>query len=215
MRSGREREPRLDPVRWRAPGRAALLRGGLAGVLLLAAAGVLYARDPVACAGQPPPAPAASPAPIAPPASGAPGSAAPGPSTRPDGGAPRTGGTGPQSGNAASRAGSAAPQADGGVPRSGRPAVPAGLVGVPLRLAEPAALLLVRPGDRVDLLVVRAAGGTPRPLAAGAAVLGVVGDTAPDAVPGSAALFVALTRRQADQAVGAPQDARFAVLVRP
>src|SRR5688500_3802884 len=47
------------------------------------------------------------------------------------------------------------------VDASGRLAVPPGAVGVPVRLAEPAVLALVHPGDRVDLLA--GGGGTPGP----------------------------------------------------
>ena len=46
--------------------------------------------------------------------------------------------------------------------------------GVPIRLAEPTALTLVRPGDKVDLLGVDESGGT-HAVAAAALVLGVTG----------------------------------------
>ncbi|MCZ7425904.1 flagellar biosynthesis protein FlgA [Micromonospora sp. WMMA1949] len=98
-------------------------------------------------------------------------------------------------------------------PSGGIPALPAGAVGVPIRLAEPAALAVLRPGARVDLLVVPA-GGTPDPtlLAPRALVLDVVGATG--AVDGSSALYLALPPEQARRAVGLPEGSRFAVVVR-
>ncbi|MFI5833901.1 flagellar biosynthesis protein FlgA [Micromonospora sp. NPDC051300] len=95
----------------------------------------------------------------------------------------------------------------------GTPELPAGTVGVPIRLAEPAALAVLRPGARVDLLVVPA-GGSPDPslLAPRALVLDVVGATG--AVDGSSALYLALPPEQARRAVGLPEGSRFAVVVR-
>ncbi|WP_431935683.1 flagellar biosynthesis protein FlgA [Micromonospora sp. RP3T] len=122
------------------------------------------------------------------------------------------------SGSAAS--GSAASESSAGTgitasaaPSSGPPPLPAGSVGVPIRLAEPAALAVLRPGARVDLLVVPA-GGSPDPtlLAPRALVLDVVG--AGGAVDGSSALYLALPPEQARRAVGLPEGSRFAVVVR-
>lgn len=98
-------------------------------------------------------------------------------------------------------------------PSGGIRALPAGAVGVPIRLAEPAALAVLRPGARVDLLVVPA-GGSPDPtlLAPRALVLDVVGVTG--AVDGSSALYLALPPEQARRAVGLPEGSRFAVVVR-
>ncbi|MGC4886846.1 flagellar biosynthesis protein FlgA [Micromonospora sp. DT227] len=99
------------------------------------------------------------------------------------------------------------------VPSAGPPPLPDGSVGVPIRLAEPAALAVLRPGARVDLLVVPA-GGSPDPtlLAPRALVLDVVG--AGGAVDGSSALYLALPPEQARRAVGLPEGSRFAVVVR-
>ncbi|WP_247657178.1 hypothetical protein [Micromonospora sp. U56] len=86
-------------------------------------------------------------------------------------------------------------------------------MGVPVRLAEPAALAVLRPGARVDLLVVPA-GRTPVEaalVASGALVLDVVGG---DAADGSSALYLALRPDQAQRAVGQPEGSRFAVVVR-
>ncbi|GAB3066097.1 flagellar biosynthesis protein FlgA [Micromonospora schwarzwaldensis] len=96
---------------------------------------------------------------------------------------------------------------------SGAPPLPDGAVGVPIRLAEPAALAVLHPGARVDLLVVPA-GGSPDPtlLAPRALVLDVVG--AGGAVDGSSALYLALPPEQARRAVGLPEGSRFAVVVR-
>ena len=91
--------------------------------------------------------------------------------------------------------------------------LPSGLVGVPVRLAEPAALAVLRPGARVDLLVVPAGGAAAEAvlLASRALVLDVVGAEAVDA---SSALYLALPPEQAQRAVGLPEGSRFAVVVR-
>ncbi|MFD2766824.1 flagellar biosynthesis protein FlgA [Micromonospora eburnea] len=91
--------------------------------------------------------------------------------------------------------------------------LPAGSVGVPIRLAEPAALAVLHPGARVDLLVVPAgtAAGEATLLAPRALVLDVVGA---GAVDGSSALYLALRPEQAQRAVGVPEGSRFAVVVR-
>ncbi|MGC1212455.1 MAG: flagellar biosynthesis protein FlgA [Micromonospora sp.] len=91
--------------------------------------------------------------------------------------------------------------------------LPSGLVGVPVRLAEPAALAVLRPGARVDLLVVPAGGAAAEAvlLASQALVLDVVGA---EAVDGSSALYLALRPEQAERAVGLPEGSRFAVVVR-
>ncbi|MFB6395188.1 flagellar biosynthesis protein FlgA [Polymorphospora lycopeni] len=96
----------------------------------------------------------------------------------------------------------------------GRLAVPAGSVGVPVRPAEPAALAVVRPGSRIDLLALPAgAGAQPAPeplrLATGALVLDVV------AVDGATALYLALTPDQANRTLGMPETTRFGVVVPP
>ncbi|MBE1486870.1 flagellar biosynthesis protein FlgA [Plantactinospora soyae] len=97
--------------------------------------------------------------------------------------------------------------------------VPAGAVGVPIRLAEPAALTVARPGVRVDLLAVPGSGDrtarTPRPtvLAARALVLDVL-ESAPDQDAASA-IYLALSPDQAHRAVGMPEPTRFAIIVRP
>ena len=90
------------------------------------------------------------------------------------------------------------------------PAVPAGSVGVPVRLAEPTALALVQPGDRVDLIRVEDAGHGTTPVAAAALVLGVTG---PDD-PAAGGLLVALPPADAEKAVAA-QGRGFAILIRP
>lgn len=94
---------------------------------------------------------------------------------------------------------------------SGRLAVPPGAVGVPVRLAEPAVLALVHPGDRVDLLVTSGAGvASPRQpalQARDALVLGVVG--------ADGAVLLALSPDRARAIVGLPDGTRFGVIVRP
>ncbi|WFF02766.1 flagellar biosynthesis protein FlgA [Micromonospora sp. WMMD964] len=91
--------------------------------------------------------------------------------------------------------------------------LPTGAVGVPIRLAEPAALAVARPGTRVDLLAATPdrAGADAALLAPAALVLDVLGA---DATDGSTALYLALRPDQAQRAVGLPEGTRFAVVVR-
>src|SRR3954453_15989162 len=76
---------------------------------------------------------------------------------------------------------STTPSGDGAVApaRIRASGVPSGSVGVPVRLAEPTALTLVHPGDRVDLLRMDDAGGGTPAVAAAALVLGVTGANDP------------------------------------
>lgn len=161
---------RLDPVRWRRPGRGTLLRLAAVAALLATAAAALWSHPQPSCTSSvwSPPSGVAG----APPSSGA----------------------------------VAAPLSAGpGDP----PAVPSGRVGVPVRLADPAALALVRPGNHVDLLRVddATAGAT---VAAAALVLKVAG--ADD--PATGGLLLALTQPEAERAV-ATSGHGFAVLIRP
>jgi hypothetical protein len=89
------------------------------------------------------------------------------------------------------------------------PVVPDGRVGVPIRLADPTALSLVRPGNRVDLLRVGGPGGRPTAVAAAALVLRVTG--ADD--PTTGGLLLALTPPEAQQAVTSREG--FAIVIRP
>ncbi|HEX5595036.1 MAG TPA: flagellar biosynthesis protein FlgA [Micromonosporaceae bacterium] len=97
--------------------------------------------------------------------------------------------------------------------RSAPLALPSGLVGVPVRLAEPASLAVVRPGSRVDLLAVvaRDTEGGPQLVASRALVLDVVGMEATDGYP---ALYLALQPDQAHRTVGMPEHTRFTIIVR-
>ena len=81
---------------------------------------------------------------------------------------------------------------------------------MPIRLADPTALALVRPGDRVDLLRVEEAGHTTA-IAGAALVLGVTGVDDPTAGGG---LLLALNPQQARRAVSTPRQG-FAVVIRP
>ncbi len=200
-------EDRLDPVRWRRPGRSALWRSAAVAALLATAAAVVHAREPAGC---PPPGAHASPPAAATPTPGPAPGEPPGPGER-SGPGERPGGGGlAVQGRAPGHGG---PSEPGGGPDgpSGRAprAVPRGSVGVPVRLAEPAALAVLSPGDRVDLLAA-AAGGPAARIAANALVLGV--GAADD--PG-AGLFLALTAEEARRAAATPDDARLSVLVRP
>ena len=103
-----------------------------------------------------------------------------------------------------------APAASAAGRPSGPPGVPAGLIGVPIRLAEPTALKLIHPGDRVDVLRVPETSGSPQVIATAALVLGVTG--AEDPVTGG--LLLALTPAEARRTVTAPGGG-YAVLLRP
>jgi hypothetical protein len=78
-------------------------------------------------------------------------------------------------------------------------------------LAEPTALRLVHPGDRVDLFRVdESGGGSTTSIAAAALVLGVTGADDPTA----GGLLLALKPEEAQKAVATPGHG-FAVLIRP
>jgi hypothetical protein len=81
---------------------------------------------------------------------------------------------------------------------------------VPVRLTEPTALALIRPGDRVDLLRVDSTTRRTSAVAVGAPVLAVTG--ADD--PTTGGLLLALRPDEAQSAV-AGTDSGFAVLIRP
>lgn len=173
-------EARLDPIRWQRPSRGALFRLAAVAALLITAALITWS-GPATCSA--PPEPAAGPAATT-------DHVTPG---------TKTGRPAPTSAVSA--------QPDDGKTGSGRAAVPAGTVGVPVRLAEPTALKLVRPGDHVDLL---RAGPDSTAVAAAALVLSVTG--ADD--PTTGGLLLALTPAEAAKAVS-DQSGGFAVLIRP
>ena len=125
----------------------------------------------------------------------------------------------PQARTPASPSAGLAPQSAPDDPqRGGRLPLPPGAVGVPITLADPVALAVVQPGDRVDLLTVpvgqRADDSAARTstIASGALVLatGTVGEH--DAEPGP--LFLALTPEQARKTVELQATTRFAIIVR-
>ncbi|BAL92755.1 hypothetical protein AMIS_75350 [Actinoplanes missouriensis 431] len=87
------------------------------------------------------------------------------------------------------------------------PGIPAGKVGVPVRLADPTALTLVRPGQRVDLLRT---GDRSTLVASAALVLEVTG--ADD--PATGGLLLALDPGEADSALAGAGDG-FAIVIRP
>jgi hypothetical protein len=172
-RDRKRAEPRLDPVRWRRPGRSALIRLSAVAALLVTAAAVIWSQ-PQTCA--PPPTADRSARPAPHPSAGTTTAAHP---------------------NATSSVGAGSE-------------VPLGSVGVPVRLAEPTALRLVHPGDRVDLFRVDESGGGTTSVAAAALVLGVTG--ADD--PAAGGLLLALKPGEAQRAVATPGHG-FAILIRP
>ena len=204
-------EPRLDPVRWSRPGRGTSIRFAAVAVLLAVAAAVAWSRTP-GCA-PPGPIPAAAPA-------DASGTHTGTDAAVPSGGSTNGSATSSTSGSTlgtitgSSTTGS---RRHSGNPASARPALPAGTVGVPVRLAEPAALALVQVGDRVDLLSIASGSGNgsgnapATPVADSATVLAVSGTDDPT----TGGLLLALRPAEARQVVGASDHARFAVLIRP
>ncbi|MEU7903011.1 hypothetical protein [Actinoplanes sp. NPDC049118] len=209
-------EPRLDPVRWRRPGRAALLRPAVVAALLATAAIVVWS-GPQGCA--PTPAAGASRPAALPARTGADCPADSGRFDRPA--SPEPAGVADSDPfGAAGEPGQDEPTKDdpapddrstAGAPAArDRPGVPAGTVGVPIRLAEPAALRLLRPGDRVDLFRLTGAGQASPAVATAALVLDVTG--ADD--PATGGLLLALTPAEAQRTV-AGADHGYAVLIRP
>ena len=180
----------LDPVR-RRPGRSILLRLTTVAVLLGAAATVTWS-GPATC--KPPADVPASQLRDATNASSA--TASPTPARTIDEPPPAVPERGTPTGIEAS-AQTAQPPAP----------PPAGTVGVPIRLAEPAALRLVRAGDRVD--VFRAGDGA-KPIATDALVLAVTG--VDDPLTGG--LLLALPPAAAKETVE-PTQAGYAVVIRP
>jgi hypothetical protein len=174
--SGTDDDGRLDPVRWRRPGGALLLRLVAVTALLVTAAVASRAR-PRSCV-----APTVTP---------------PVTANRPESGRPAT----PQGRQTAEPS---------GAPLAGTTMVPAGSVGVPVRLADPAGLALVRPGNRVDLLRMDDAAGHVTAVASSALVLKVTGATDPTA----GGLLVAVSPTEAQRTV-ASAGRGFAVLIRP
>ena len=87
-------------------------------------------------------------------------------------------------------------------------AVPAGLAGISVRLADPAVVAVLRPGTRIDLH-----GDTPAHTVTDAMVLSALtGDSFDE--PGAAALFVAVPPPTAAQVSSLPVSAVFRVIVR-
>lgn len=87
--------------------------------------------------------------------------------------------------------------------------IPPGRVGVPVRLADPTALTVVRPGTRVDLLRIETDRGRTTAIASAALVLEVTG--ADDPVTGG--LLLALDPAEARQAIATPGRG-FAIVIR-
>jgi hypothetical protein len=210
-------EARLDPVRWRRPGRGALARWAAVTLLLATAAIVLWSRPAPSpsSSGQrsltePGNAAAASPAvagagaPPGPPGSGGPAGTVGGPAGTVGGPAGTVGGPAGTVGGPAGTVGGPTGAVGGS---AGPVGVPAGSVGVPVRLAEPTALRLLRPGDRVDLFRVGEPGA---PVATAALVLEIAGVDDPT----SGGLLLALTPAEAARTVTTAGHG-YAVLIRP
>jgi hypothetical protein len=211
---------RLDPVRWRRPGRGTLLRLAAVAALLATAAAVLWSPPKQPCDTGAPAGSGTARGPLTTGTSDIGGgnttSANGGDAAFANGGGTASAnGTGSATTNGAGAVGSdgSGATAAGGGAGSGSgtgPAVPEGNVGVPIRLADPTALSLVHPGNRVDLFRVDDAGGRPTSVAGSALVLQVTG--ADD--PTTGGLLLALTPEQASRAVANSRQG-FAVVIRP
>jgi hypothetical protein len=193
------REPSLRPSRRPGLPVRTLLRAALVAALLTLAAGVVYAREsPARC-----PAAASPERPV---------EAESAPPTSP--GRPVEADSAPPPLPGRSAGGDSGAGRPGGGP--GRPALPDGLVGVPVRLADAAPAAIVRAGDRVDLLAVPDPGrpvgsATPMLVATRALVLDVVTEGLTD---DSTALYLALPAEQARRVTVLGTGHRFAIMVR-
>ncbi|GAA3739367.1 hypothetical protein GCM10022225_23090 [Plantactinospora mayteni] len=214
-RTPTRRDATLSPSRWSRPGAGAILRWVLVAALLALALGALYLREPTSSCRTPSAGSTGDKAGTTPEVAGPArsagsvgGTASPGP----DGASPSTG-----SGPAARPGGSPSGPTGSATPGGSGVPVPAGTVGVPIRLAEPAALTVARPGARVDLLAAPGgdpAGRAPKPtvLATRVLVLDVLGPGQTDGA--ASAIYLALRPEQAHRAVGMPESTRFAIIVR-
>ena len=93
----------------------------------------------------------------------------------------------------------------------------AGLVAVPVRLADPGAALLLGPGDRVDVLAAASDADAPseaRVVATGATVVTVPAETAGDLGEG-ALVVLAVPARTARVLAAAAARSRLSVVLRP
>ncbi|MEU4216252.1 hypothetical protein [Actinoplanes sp. NPDC026623] len=199
-------EPRLDPVRWRRPGRAALLRPVVVAVLLATAAAAMWSGTQNCATPR-----AAGPARSARPPDRAGMDCPAGSRTDSRPTSPKPAGTDDQKPNGATEPPSRADQVPAGAPMTrNRPAVPAGTVGVPIRLAEPAALRLLRPGDHVDVFRLTGDDRSPPAVAKAALVLDVSGIDD----PATGGLLLALTPAEARRTVTGA-DHGYAVQIRP
>ncbi|GAA0501119.1 hypothetical protein Ade02nite_92270 [Paractinoplanes deccanensis] len=229
-------EGRLDPVRRRRPARGTLLRLAAVAALLALAALVSWSPpptcDPPTATASPTPSGGRSPTDAAHPHAATEPARSGGDGSGPVGGASAdaagpldgTGGVpadaaGPLGGTGGVPAAAGPVGGTGGVPAdaagplggsSGNPAVPPGTVGVAIRLADPTALSLVRPGNRVDLLRLDDTKGATTSVAAAALVLTVTGASDPT----TGGLLLALPPAEAERAVATPGHG-FAVLIRP
>ncbi|MFY1689739.1 hypothetical protein [Plantactinospora sp. WMMB782] len=223
-RRSTRRDATLSPARWSRPGIGSVIRWLLVGTLSALAFGLLLLRGPGSSCPAPQSGAAADRAAVTPDGAaddrpGATGDAAgpAGPGGPPGGttsasppGAGQSAGGGPAGRPGAAPGGS-------GLPAGSAVPVPAGTVGVPIRLAEPAALTVARPGARVDLLAApggESAGRLPKPtvLATRVLVLDVLGPGQTDGA--ASAIYLALRPEQAHRAVGMPESTRFAIIVR-
>lgn len=99
----------------------------------------------------------------------------------------------------------------GAVPHRAPP--PVRLVSAPVRIADAAAVRLLRPGDRVDVIASEGAGGGSRVLAKGARVAQVPPASAEGSTEYGALIVLSVPRATAATLAGAGISAGFAVIL--
>ncbi len=93
-------------------------------------------------------------------------------------------------------------------------AIPAGKVGVPVRVSQPGVGALVRPGDHIDLTAAHGTSGHARTLVRDVVVLPRPSRAAVEPESGSL-LYLAMSEHDAQLVAGADPDTRIGVTVRP
>jgi hypothetical protein len=108
---------------------------------------------------------------------------------------------------------SRSPSAEAG-DRPETPTIPAGKVGVPVRVSQPGLVRVVHDGDRVDLTAAGQGSSLAKVLARDVLVLGVTTIDSAD-LAGDSMIYLAMTDEQARRVAGTAPGVRIGVTVRP